>query len=173
MLVFLMMGYLSPKFNKSVDDSETLLRRWTPVSVILLFVISALGARADWYLFALYCIAAWPLSVTHPLVGQRSKPDEAGRGIAFFNLLLFVGVFLLQWSFGAVVTFRTPTVGVETAYQMAMAALGVLSAVGYAVFVLSSKKSTRNELDKPTYSKPIGSSDLGIGNKVSWQVKCS
>lgn len=153
MLVFLVMGYLSPNFNKSAKDAEALLRRWTPVSVILLFVISALGARADWYLFALYCIAAWPLSITHPLVGQRSRPDEVGRAIAFFNLLLFVGVFLWQWSFGAVVTILAPTVGVESAYQMAMAALGVLSAVGYAVFVLSSRKSTRNELDKPAPNK--------------------
>jgi len=81
LIIFLAMGYLSPKFNKSAQDGEALLRRWTPVSVALLILIAALGSLADWYLFALYCIAAWPLSVTHPLVGQRSQPSEAGRAM--------------------------------------------------------------------------------------------
>jgi MFS family permease len=81
LIIFLAMGYLSPKFNKSAQDGEALLRRWTPVSVALLILIAALGSQADWYLFALYCIAAWPPSVTHPLVGQRSQPSEAGRAM--------------------------------------------------------------------------------------------
>lgn len=141
LLVFLVMGFLSPKFNKSADDGERLLRRWTPVSIALLFIIAGLGAEAQWYWFALYCVFAWPLSVTHPLIGQRSKPERAGRAIAFYNLLLFVGVFVWQWSFGLVVAFITPKFGLEPAYKVAMVSLACLSTIGYGYFVLSIKKS--------------------------------
>jgi MFS family permease len=150
LVTFLVMGYLSPKFNKSARDSEVLLRRWTPVSVALLMFIAAMGSRADWYMFALYCISAWPLSVTHPLVGQRSQPSEAGRAIAFFNLLLFVGVFFWQWSFGSVVSWLSSSLGVGAAYQIAMGALAGLSAIGYLIFIVPSKALTVDSLEAQT-----------------------
>jgi hypothetical protein len=150
LITFLVMGYLSPKFNKSARDGEVLLRRWTPVSVALLMFIAAMGSRADWYMFALYCISAWPLSVTHPLVGQRSQSSEAGRAIAFFNLLLFVGVFFWQWSFGSVVSWLSPSQGVEAAYQIAMGVLAGLSAIGYLIFVVPGKALTVDSLEAQT-----------------------
>lgn len=149
LVVFLMMGYLSPRFNTSAEDAEQLLRRWTPASVAVLVVIAAMGARADWYLFALYCIAAWPLSVTHPLVGQRSRPAIAGRAIAFFNLLLFVGVFLWQWSFGVLVSQLAPMVGVETAYRLALGALAAFSLAGYVLFMTGGKGASTGNAPNP------------------------
>ena len=142
LFVFLIMGYFSPRIIKSADDAELLLKRFVPISVSLLFVIAALGANANWVLFAFYCVAAWPLSVTHPLVGQRFRPEEAGRAIAFFNLLLFIGVFAWQWTFGAIVSALSPSVGQEVAFQTAMASLGVLSVFGYGFFFLYQREAS-------------------------------
>lgn len=135
LVVFLVMGYLSPTIIRSPDDAEALLRRFMPLGIGMLFWIAALGPAAQWYHFAAFCVAAWPLSVTHPLVGQRFGPGEAGRALAFFNLLLFIGVFLWQWSFGLLVTALSGPYGTETSYQFALAALALLSVVGYAAFV--------------------------------------
>ena len=140
--IFLVMGYLSPKIIKSADDAEKLLRRFTPASIAVLIWIAVLGADARWYHFALYCITAWPLSVTHPLVGQRFAPEEAGRAIAFFNLLLFVGVFAWQWSFGAVVTLYAQPLGLEASYQLSMSILAGLSVVGYCLFTFRQRPSS-------------------------------
>ncbi len=136
LVIFLVMGYLSPKIIKSADDAELLLRRLAPASIAALIWIALLGADAQWYHFAIYCAAAWPLSVTHPLVGQRFSPEQAGRAIAFFNLLLFVGVFAWQWSFGIIVTSFTPSMGLEGAYQLSIAILAGLSILGYLFFTL-------------------------------------
>ncbi len=143
LVVFLVMGYLSPYIIRSPDDAEVLLRRFTPLGIGMLIWIAALGPAAQWYHFAAYCVAAWPLSVTHPLVGQRFGPSEAGRALAFFNLLLFVGVFLWQWSFGLMVTALSGPYGTEASYRLALSALALLSVVGYAAFVTlpSSKPS--------------------------------
>ena len=155
LITFLLMGYLSPKFNKSADDAERLLRRWVPVSIVLLFVIAGLGKHADWFLFALYCVAAWPLSVTHPLVGQRSQPGEAGRAIAFFNLLLFAGVFIWQWSFGLLVSLLTPQIGIASSYQVALGSLGVLSAFGYWIIFSGNRASRSDSIEVPSIPSEI------------------
>lgn len=135
LVMFLIMGYLSPKFNKSPEDAERLLIYWTPISIILLILIAYLGSNATWHLFALYCISAWPLSVTHPLVGQRFKPKEAGRAIAFFNLLLFTGVFLWQWGFGLIISTFKSFIGITFSYQLAVGFLALFSIIGYIIFI--------------------------------------
>lgn len=135
LVVFLVMGYLSPKINKSADDAEGILRRCTPVSIAVLFLISYMGADAGWWMFASYCVVAWPLSVTHPLVGQRFSPSLAGKAIAFFNLLLFAGVFFWQFGFGVMVTKLRLSIGTADAYRVSMLLLAVLSLIGYLGFV--------------------------------------
>jgi len=144
LVVFLVMGYLSPKINKSADDSERILKTWTPLSIAALFTIAYMGEGAGWLLFAVYCVCAWPLSVTHPLVGQRFSQVEAGRALAFFNLLLFAGVFCWQWGFGIVVKHFQANWGVVDAYRVAMLMLALLSTVGYLVFVMT-VRSARGE----------------------------
>jgi MFS family permease len=141
LVVFFVMGYISPKINKSADDSERILKTWTPLSIVLLFVIAYAGVKASWLLFAAYCVVAWPLSVTHPLVGQRFPSSEAGRAIAFFNLLLFTGVFFWQWGFGVVVTQLRPVLGTVNAYRVSMLLLAILSLAGYLAFLTTSQKA--------------------------------
>lgn len=80
-------------------------------------------------------------------VGQRFDPSEAGRAIAFFNLLLFVGVFLWQWGFGVMVSALSGTYGTEAAYRLALGALALLSAVGYVAFVALPGKRPRAARD--------------------------
>lgn len=141
LVIFLVMGYVSPKFNKSAEDGERILLTWTPISIALLFLIAYLGTDTSWLFFAVYCAMAWPLSITHPIVGQRFSPSEAGRAIAFFNLLLFAGVFFWQWGFGVVVTQLDPIMGVINAYRVGMLLLAILSLVGYLVFLATVQKA--------------------------------
>jgi MFS family permease len=141
LIVFFVMGYVSPKINKSAEDGERILRSWTPLSITLLFLIAYFGTDASWLLFAVYCVVAWPLSVTHPLVGQRFPTNEAGKAIAFFNLLLFAGVFFWQWGFGVVVTKLHPVVGTVNAYRISMLLLAILSLAGYLAFLLTVQRA--------------------------------
>ena len=147
LVVFLLMGYLAPKINKSADDAEKILQRWTPLSVLILFLIAYLGADATWLIFAAYCVAAWPLSITHPLVGQRFPAAEAGRAIAFFNLLLFSGVFFWQWGFGLVVTHLHAILGINNAYRFGMLILAILSLLGYIIFIATVQQAKTTEPD--------------------------
>ncbi len=143
LIVFLIMGYVSPKFNRSADDAEKILAKTLPLSMVLIALIAYLAQQATWHFFAMYCVLAWPLSVTHPLVGQKFSINEAGRAIAFYNLLLFSGVFLWQWWFGALVTYLSAVYGVSMAYQMSMGILALLSLLGYLIFMTRHKEESR------------------------------
>ena len=113
-----------------------------------------MGSSAQWHHFAAFCVAAWPLFVTHPLVVQLFDPAEAGRAIAFFNLLLFVGVFLWQWGFGVLVSeLGGGGYGAEAAYQLALAALALLSVVGYGIFVGLFRSTPKAVQTSVTYEK--------------------
>jgi MFS family permease len=139
--VFLVMGYLSPKINKSADDAERILKNCIPASIGFLFLIAYMGVDAGWWMFAGYCVVAWPLSVTHPLVGQRFSPSIAGKAIAFFNLLLFAGVFFWQFGFGVMVTKLRLSIGTSDAYRVSMLLLAVLSLVGYLSFMSTIRRA--------------------------------
>lgn len=138
--VFLVMGWLSPRINASAEDGERILRVGAPLGVAMLFLIAWMGEGAGWAVFAVYCVLSWPLSVTHPLVGQRFAPGEAGRAIALFNLLLFAGVFAWQWGFGIVVMRLEPVLGAVDAYRLGMLLLALLSLAGYGVFLATVRR---------------------------------
>ncbi|HJV88174.1 MAG TPA: hypothetical protein VJ698_22080 [Noviherbaspirillum sp.] len=74
-------------------------------------------------------------------MGQRFAPNEAGKAIAFFNLLLFAGVFLWQWGFGVAVTKLQSVLGTVNAYRVSMLLLAILSLVGYLVFLLTIQRA--------------------------------
>lgn len=148
LVVFLIMGYLSPGLMSSPQDAEKLLKYGTLPSIAVLAWIAYLGADANWYHFAAFCVIAWPISVTHPLIGQHFPPDEAGRAIAFINLLLFVGVFAWQSSFGVMISALSAPFGLTLAYQLSLLVLIGFSVFGFGFFwVFHQKDSAEKPID--------------------------
>ena len=103
LIIFLVMGYLSPRLY--------LCRRCRDASVapypVLVFCYDCLfrsGCQLKHH-FAAFCLIAWPLSATHPLIGQHF--EEAGRAIAFINLAICRGL-LGKVALGYDFIFATP-----------------------------------------------------------------
>jgi predicted MFS family arabinose efflux permease len=142
--VFAVMGALSPRIVRSADDAKRLLRRLTTLGVLVLGAIAWQGNGAAWPWFAAYCVACWVLSLTHPLVGQCFPAAEAGRAIAFFNLLLFASVFGWQWATGVVVEHLVRSgMAQDVALRAAFVMLTLASAGGYLVFAWQSFRARR------------------------------
>lgn len=128
LVVFLSLGFVTPMLIRSRAGAEGALRIGLPFGVCALVLIPIAGAQAGWIHFAAYCVASATLALTHPAVGQMFPTHLAGRAIAFFNLVLFLGVFAVQWGVGAVVEGVLAATGnVVVAYQAAFCVLAVLS----------------------------------------------
>jgi MFS family permease len=140
--VFAVMGALSPRIVHGANDAQRLLRTLTPLSVLALGAIAWQGSAATWPWFAAYCVACWVLSLTHPLVGQCFPAAEAGRAIAFFNLLLFASVFGWQWATGALMEHLVGAGATRgEALRTAFCVLALASASGYLAFAWQSFRS--------------------------------
>jgi len=138
--VFLGMGFATPWVIKSKAGADGALKLVLPFSLVALYLVPTLGLGASWVHFAIYCVASSVLALTHPAVGQNFPPQLAGRAIAFFNLLLFMGVFVSQWGVGKIIAFVTVQQGSTLlAYQVAFYVLAILSTLSYFWFLAFDK----------------------------------
>jgi len=100
---FLCWGYLVPRISKNVSDAIRLLKFGAPLNLIVLAFIIYLGPKAGAYHWAFFAVSSVFLSLTQPAVGMAFSLSNAGKALTSFNLLLFIGAFVLQWVIGVLI----------------------------------------------------------------------
>jgi predicted MFS family arabinose efflux permease len=75
-------------------------------------------------------------ALSYPALGRHFTTELTGRVNASLNFMLFVGGFVLQWTFGIVVARLAPHFGVESAYHGALWVLVGLQAAGYVWYAI-------------------------------------
>ena len=74
--------------------------------------------------------------MSQPALAQAFRPRQAGRALSAYNLVIFSGVFTVQWGMGlAIDALQAAGLGPVPAFKVAFAAFGALSAAAYAWFV--------------------------------------
>jgi predicted MFS family arabinose efflux permease len=134
-------------YGLSAFLGDRLVRRYgVPVSAVMLggclmvftmqigiiLVDPALSAPF-WIGFALFGTFT---ALSYPALGRYFPVAQTGRVNTSLNFLLFVGGFVLQWSFGVVVERLTPAWGLEAAYDGAFLSLVALQAAGYVWYAI-------------------------------------
>lgn len=124
LLAFLGWGLAVPRLYARGLDAQSLIARGAPLSIVLLLACAALGERAGAVWWAAFCVACTFVSLSQPAVGQAFPKGLAGRAVSAYNLLIFSGIFTLQWGIGLAidlfVAWGWPAV---SAYRAAMALL--------------------------------------------------
>ncbi len=121
--------------RRGIPVSTVMLVGCALVCAMLTFVIvfdPALSA-AFWIGFALFGTFT---ALSYPALSRHFPVSQAGRVNASLNFTLFVGGFLLQWSFGVVVDRLTPSMGIEGAFDVAIGALVALQLAAFAWYFL-------------------------------------
>ena len=103
LLTFWSWGLVNPYLAKAGWHTDRLLTWGVPLSLLALAVNIAGGAATGWVGWALFCVASTVISLSQPAVGMAFKPALAGRGLSAFNLIIFAGVFTVQWGIGLLV----------------------------------------------------------------------
>lgn len=133
MLAFLSLGAVMPRLAGSGLDGERLIALGWPAPALCLFAILWLGADAPPWLWALWCAAGCLVSLSQPAIGQMFPSALAGRALSAYNLLIFSGVFAVQWGIGlAIDALQAAGHGPLAAYRIAFGGFGLanLLAVG-------------------------------------------
>lgn len=132
LLTFLAWGLLMPRLLRAGWTVDRLILWGTPVSLAVLAVNLALGPHATAWAWALFCTSSTFLSLAQPRVGQAFEAHLAGRALSAYNLVIFAGVFALQWGIGlAVDALRSLGLEPLSAYRGAVALYGVCCLAAY------------------------------------------
>jgi predicted MFS family arabinose efflux permease len=143
LLAFLIWGSANPWLARRGHTTQKMITYGTPVSLTVLAIIlisgSAIttGATALWILFF---VSGTVGAQAQPAVGMAFKAELAGRALSAFNLVIFLGVFSVQWSVGLLIDgLRVTGMNEVAAFQGALAAYGACCVAAYLYFLVAKK----------------------------------
>tara|TARA_B100000965_G_scaffold171308_1_gene143084 strand:- start:169 stop:942 length:774 start_codon:yes stop_codon:yes gene_type:complete len=103
LIAFFIFGYILPKITKLGLESMRLIKIGLPISYLSLLVIIISGENAGAAHFTFYLLTSIVLTLTQPAVALSFPTSLAGKSLTSFNLLIFVGTFIMQWGIGLVI----------------------------------------------------------------------
>jgi predicted MFS family arabinose efflux permease len=134
---FMAWGVLAPRLQARGWTAARLIARFMPLSTLVLAGACLLGPDAGAAVLALFCVSTTVVSLSQPAVGMAFPTALAGRALSAYNLLIFAGVFLIQWVIGlAIDALRGWGGDAVSAYRGAFALLAACQALAYAWFLL-------------------------------------
>jgi predicted MFS family arabinose efflux permease len=139
LLTFWTWGLLNTLINRSGWTPDRLITYGIPLAIVILAMLITAGNT--WNTGALgllmaFCVASTVGAFAQPAVGLSFRPELAGRALSAYNLIIFCGIFAVQWGIGlAVDGLRGLGWSEVAAYQGAMAGYCVCCVGAYLHFL--------------------------------------
>ena len=142
LISFFLWGYFLPRITNLGFSALKILKLGLPVSFLIMLTIIILGSKAGAFYITLFILSSIFLSVTQPAVGLSFQSHLAGKALTSFNLLIFLGTFIMQWVMGLVIDLvkifgHTEIIGFKAAFSFFL----FLSLISYMFFLIINKKS--------------------------------
>ena len=135
-------GMLTPWLMRRGWTTDRLIACGLPSSFLALGAIIIAGPAAGAGAWALFCISSTVVALAQPAVGLVFSPQLAGRGLTAYNLVLFSGVFVVQWGIGLLIDgFMALGLTEVTSFRCAMAVFLACSVIAYGHFLLAKDNS--------------------------------
>ena len=141
LLAFMSWGLVMPRLARSGIHAPHIVVWSVPASLLVLAWIVLLGPSAGAAHWAAWCVLSSGVSLSQPAVGQAFPTAWAGRALSAYNLIIFGGVFCLQWGIGlGVDAFAALGWSNSAAFQGAVGIFAVCSAMAYLWFLMLRRK---------------------------------
>ena len=140
LITFWVWGLITPSLSRKGIPVERLIAWGLPLSFVVIGALAwmgpAVGSGAALGL-ALLCMSSTFVALAQPAVGMAFPSHLAGRALSAYNLVVFVGVFVVQWGIGLLVDAGR-VMGLEKAeaYQWALVCFGFCSLLSWVFFLL-------------------------------------
>lgn len=136
-------GLVNPWLTGRGYHADRLISIGMPFSFILLALIIIAGSAMDIWAgaaWALYCMGCTGISLAHPAVALAFPATLAGRALSAYNLLIFSGVFVVQWGIGLMMDgFQALGWSPVQAFQGAMGVYLLCTVLSYVYFLTAKK----------------------------------
>ncbi len=142
LISFFLWGYFLPRIINSGFSALKILKLGLPISFLVMLSIIILGSKAGAFYITLFILSSIFLSVTQPAVGLSFPSYLAGKALTSFNLLIFLGTFIMQWLMGLVIDLvknfgYSEILGFKSAFTVFL----ILSFISYIFFLIINKKN--------------------------------
>ena len=141
LIAFFIFGYILPKITKLGFETMKIMKIGLPISYLSLLMIIFLGNNAGALFFTIYLLTSIVLTLTQPAVALSFPTKIAGTSLTSFNLLIFVGTFIMQWSIGIAIDISKYLGFSETkSFQIAFSLYLIICVISYLYFLYKNKK---------------------------------
>jgi hypothetical protein len=132
-------GYATPWLARKGWHANRLMVWGMPVSFLVLagtIAISPWQPSLAGVLLAAYCVTCSCVTLSQPAVGMACPAALAGRALSAFNLVICLGVFVVQWSIGLMIdALGFLGLARPVAFQLAMGVFLACCLVSYGYFL--------------------------------------
>jgi hypothetical protein len=136
LVTFWTWGMVNPWLNRHGWHATRLVAWGVPLSITVLACNIWLGAATGWLGWALFCVSCSAMSLAQPAVGMAFHASLAGRALSAYNLVIFSGVFVVQWGIGLLIdAFRAAGLAEVASFQAAFAVFLCCCIASYAYFL--------------------------------------
>ena len=146
LVAFWAWGLVTPRLAKRGILPNQIIAWGQPISFVVLawIIVSGpqLGDKTALAL-SLFCISSTFVSLAQPSVGMAFPPHLAGRALSAYNLVIFGGVFVVQWGIGlGVDLFKSFGWSPVLAFQAAFSVFGLCAVASYVYFQLANRDNS-------------------------------
>jgi hypothetical protein len=135
LLTFWAWGMVNPWLSQHGWSANRLITWGVPLSMAVLAVNIAAGPATGWAGWALFCMCASVMGLAQPAVGMAFPQALAGRALSGYNLVIFAGVFVMQWGIGLLIdAFLAMGLDRVASFQAALAVFLCCCLASYAFF---------------------------------------
>lgn len=135
-------GLVTPWLAHRGWTAERMISFGLPLSFLVLGTIIVAGPAAGAGSWALFCMSCTFVSLAQPSVGMAFPPALSGRALSAYNLVIFAGVFVIQWGIGLLIDgFEAAGLGETAAFRAALAVFLLCSVMSYGYFMLAKDNS--------------------------------
>ncbi len=136
LVTFWLWGLATPTLTKRGFSANKLMTYGVPLNFCVQFFIVFGGQDAGALSWALFCMTSSFVALAQPAVGMAFPAALAGRALSAYNLVLFLGVFVVQWGMGLMIDgFKAEGLQEPQAFQAAMAVFLTCCLASYGYFL--------------------------------------
>jgi len=129
-------GMVNPWLARHGWHATRLVAWGVPLSIAVLAFNIFAGAATGWLGWALFCMSCSAMSLAQPAVGMAFHASLAGRALSAYNLVIFSGVFVVQWGIGLLIdAFKAAGLAEVASFQAAFGVFLCCCIASYAYFL--------------------------------------
>ena len=146
LLSYWLWGFANPMLARRGIPAARMLAWGMPLSILMLAIILIAGSAAGTGAWMLFCVLSTVVTLTQPAVGLALPPALTGRALSAYNLVLFAGIFVVQWGIGlAIDAFVRLGFDVVDAFRGALSLFLLCCAFSYLYFLWAAPHNRRSD----------------------------